>query len=222
MNTSRFSFGAMASLVLAFSAGAATETVDGITWTYTVSGGEASIFKGYDTAAIPTSTKGAIAIPAILGDCHVTSIGDWAFEGCSGLTDIWMPKSFENDTADMGIPSGCSVHFNHTVKLTLAECLDAPGLEFETEGGDYEAAANATAANGRPVWECYVADLDPADPDDNLVAGIEMVDGKPVVSILKGESPNRSYTVEGAPEPTGPWGEATDESRFFRIRVALP
>ena len=89
-------------------------------------------------------------------------------------------------------------------------------------GGDYEAAARATAANGRPVWECYVADLDPADPDADLVAGIEMVGGKPVVSIQKGESPNRTYTIQGAPVPGGPWGEVTEDSHFFRIKASLP
>ena len=88
--------------------------------------------------------------------------------------------------------------------------------------GDMEEAANATAANGRPVWECYVADLDPEDPESDLVAGIEMVDGKPVVSILKGESPDRTYKTQGAPEPGGPWGEVTEESRFFRVRADLP
>ena len=88
--------------------------------------------------------------------------------------------------------------------------------------GDMEEAANATAANGRPVWECYVADLDPEDPESDLVAGIEWVDGKPVVSILKGESPDRTYKTQGAPEPGGPWGEVTEESRFFRVKADLP
>ena len=34
--------------------------------------------------------------------------------------------------------------------------------------GDYEAAANATAANGRKVWACYVVGLDPTDPLDDF------------------------------------------------------
>ena len=87
---------------------------------------------------------------------------------------------------------------------------------------DYEAAAAATAANGRPVWECYVADLDPTDPDDDLVATIEMVDGEPVVSILSGESAERVYETQGAPTPTGPWGAVDENSRFFRVKVSLP
>ena len=42
-----------------------------------------------------------------------------------------------------------------------------PALLAEHSGG-YEAAANATAANGWKVWECYVAGLDPFDPLDGL------------------------------------------------------
>ena len=86
--------------------------------------------------------------------------------------------------------------------------------------GNYWTAVRAKAANGRPVWECYVADLDPEDPDDDLVAGIEMSDGAPRVWILKGESGKRNYEIQGAPAPNGPWGERDENSRFFRIRVA--
>ena len=41
--------------------------------------------------------------------------------------------------------------------------LDAhvPGIAHEAEA--YEAAAKATAANGRPVWACYALGLDPQD-----------------------------------------------------------
>ena len=87
----------------------------------------------------------------------------------------------------------------------------------------YEAAALATAANGRSVWECYVADLDPTNADDDLKVTIAMKpDGTPEVSILSGESPDRVYETQGAPEPGGPWGEVTEESRFFRVKVRLP
>lgn len=88
--------------------------------------------------------------------------------------------------------------------------------------GGYEAAAKATAANGRPVWECYVADLDPEDEDDDLVADIEMADGRPVVTILKGEKASRDYETQGAPAPGGPWGSPDANSRFFRVKVSLP
>ena len=74
---------------------AATEVVDGITWTYSVSkGGEATIEpKSYSSPAISTSTTGAIAIPSALGGHPVTSIGDSAFYNCSGLTSVTIPSS---------------------------------------------------------------------------------------------------------------------------------
>ena len=85
------------SLVLfaaAFCAQAATETVNGITWTYTVSNGKAEIYSGsYWTPAIPSSTTGAITIPSTLGGYPVTSIGDCAFYECSGLTSVTIPDS---------------------------------------------------------------------------------------------------------------------------------
>ena len=69
-----------------------TETVDGIIWNYVVSGGKATIYNG-SRAAIPTSTSGAVTIPSSLGGKPVTSIGGWAFYGCSGLTSVTIPDS---------------------------------------------------------------------------------------------------------------------------------
>lgn len=68
-----------------------TEVVDGIKWKYTVSGGEASVGGGSDAPAVPRSTAGAITIPSTLGGCPVTSIGEYAFYECSGLTSV-MPR----------------------------------------------------------------------------------------------------------------------------------
>ena len=76
----------------AFSLNAATEVVDGITWTYTVSGGKASVGGGNaSTPAVPKATTGAITIPTKLGGYGVTSIGSSAFDGCSKLTSVTIP-----------------------------------------------------------------------------------------------------------------------------------
>lgn len=80
-------------LVAALSVVADTETVDGIEWTYTVVSGKAKIYKGEWSAAIRTSTTGAITIPSSLGDCPVANIGDYAFYSCSGLTSVTIPSS---------------------------------------------------------------------------------------------------------------------------------
>jgi len=73
---------------------ALTATVDGLTWTYTVSNGLASVGGGSNSStAVPTTTTGAISIPTKLGGYTVTSIGDWAFVGCTELTEITIPAT---------------------------------------------------------------------------------------------------------------------------------
>jgi len=87
---------------------AATETVDGVTWSYTVSGNQATV-----TGASPC--VGEMTVPDMLGECPVTaieykaflqkneiskmtlpatvkSIGSYAFYSCSALTDINFPE----------------------------------------------------------------------------------------------------------------------------------
>ena len=63
-----------------------TEIVDGIEWTYSIVGETAQV----DGASPAT---GAITIPSNLGGRPVTSIGDGAFYGCSGLKSVTIPSS---------------------------------------------------------------------------------------------------------------------------------
>ena len=69
-----------------------TEVVDGITWTYTVSDGEASVGGTYSTAVSPM-VAGAIAIPSSFAGIPVTSIGTGAFNECYRLTSVTIPDS---------------------------------------------------------------------------------------------------------------------------------
>ena len=87
---------------------ALTETVNGITWTYTVSNGGASLAP----TAVSTSTSGAITIPSTLGGCPVTSIGAYAFSRCSGLTSVTIPA---------GVTSIGSCAFNYCSRLTSVD-----------------------------------------------------------------------------------------------------
>ena len=68
-----------------------TQTVDGIEWTYWVSGDTASL--GGDARAVSTNTTGAIVIPSTLGGYPVRSIGHYAFYCCRGLTRVTIPDS---------------------------------------------------------------------------------------------------------------------------------
>ena len=70
-----------------------TDPETGITWTYKVSNGKASvgIGAGY-SPAIPTSTVGVVTIPSAFCGYPVTSIGDHAFEDCNLLTSVTIPN----------------------------------------------------------------------------------------------------------------------------------
>ena len=81
---------------MTFCAEAATETVNGIEWTYSVKDGNASLESGYSASAIPKSISGAITIPSTLGGYPVTSIGYRAFSSCSSLTSVTIPNSITN------------------------------------------------------------------------------------------------------------------------------
>ena len=68
---------------------AETTIVDGVTWTYSVKGGEASV-----TKAKPA--KGELLIPPELDGYSVTSIGDSAFSRCSELASVIIPDGVTN------------------------------------------------------------------------------------------------------------------------------
>ena len=74
-----------------------TDPATGITWTYTVTGGKASVGGGSPgSQAVPGLTTGAIAIPEMLGGYAVTSIGNYAFNECSKLTSVTIPDGVTN------------------------------------------------------------------------------------------------------------------------------
>ena len=80
-----------------------TETVDGITWYYSVVNGVASL--GYRSGlydppphgrAISQDTEGTVTIPATLGGRPVKAMESGAFEECTKLSSIAMPNGVTN------------------------------------------------------------------------------------------------------------------------------
>ncbi len=71
----------------------------GYTWTYSINGDGAWIFKKYPgssslyIACVSPLPTGAVTIPSSLGGKPVTVIGECAFRSCSGLTSVTIPDS---------------------------------------------------------------------------------------------------------------------------------
>ena len=90
---------------------------------------------------------------------------------------------------------------------------------------DLVALWGTNAANGRTLHECYVAGLDPGDPDADLVAYIAMDEAsEPVITWAPDLTPDRVYTVVGRTNLTdNGWVVPTNEStRFYKVKAALP
>ena len=67
-----------------------------------------------------TDARGDVVIPFGIDDLPVTSIGDWAFAGCSRLTGMTIPDSvthiggaFEDCTKLMSVPCGKQKFLQH-------------------------------------------------------------------------------------------------------------
>ena len=102
-----------AAVAASFYASADTETVGDYTWTYRINGDTAHIEGTYsDMPGVPSipaispKPTGAVTIPSTLGGKPVASIGDGAFEDCSGLTSVTIPNSVTNICEDAF--NGCS------------------------------------------------------------------------------------------------------------------
>ena len=75
--------------------GTYTETIDGTTWTFVVSQGEASLGTGGwgNNSAVDSNTGGAITIPSELKGCPVTAIGTYAFYENTKISSVIIPDS---------------------------------------------------------------------------------------------------------------------------------
>ena len=141
--------------------------------------------------------------------------------GALGIVTYDLPPVTETQTTPVPVPYAW---------------LDAhvPGVAHESEA--YEAAAMATAANGRKVWECYVVGLDPQKMDEFKISAFPMkADGTPDFESITISPPQSKWNVQGATlrkmgkatlEDAGEWQTVTDENkadmRFFKVEVVLP
>lgn len=82
-----------AALLFAWGLRADTATVDGYTYTYSVTDGKVTIGTGetVKTAVSPKPT-GRLTVPSELGGYPVTGLGESAFYNCTGVTDVTIPN----------------------------------------------------------------------------------------------------------------------------------
>ena len=202
---------------------------------------------GLTSVAIPDSVTGigdyafaycrrleSVTIPA-----SVTSIGNGAFYNCSGLTTLYVPIAWKgtDKLESAGVPTGCTIlYFDPASREETSESpVPVPFAWLEgnasailaEHANDYEAAAAAPAANGRPVWECYVAGLGTTNAVEEFTTVIMFSNGVPKVSWVPdlnegGTKKEREYVVEGKPGMMEEWGKTNSASRFFRVKVVMP
>jgi hypothetical protein len=95
-----------------------------------------------------------------------------------------------------------------------------PGL---TGTNAYETVAGGTGANARPIWESYVAGLNPTSPVSQFIANIRISNGVELVTWAPDLRPNRVYTVLGKTNISDQgWGPTNTASRFYKVSVELP
>ena len=85
-------------LMTSFAASAYEWTdANGTVWSFTVSGSNATLFKGDDWACVDGVIPENLIIPSLVyhgeHSYTVTSIGSLAFNECSGLTSVTIPSS---------------------------------------------------------------------------------------------------------------------------------
>lgn len=84
---------AMAGAIIFASAIADTQTVDGVTWTYTVRDGEAVLGTGNSWQPAISPRPSSVTIPENLGGYPVREIGNAAFYGCQEIKEVKIPTS---------------------------------------------------------------------------------------------------------------------------------
>jgi len=122
-----------------------TDPDTGITWTYTVSEGEASVF------LIPQNTIGAITTPSTLGGCPVTSIGSAAFGGCSSLTSVSISEGVTSiDSYAFG---GCSSLKSVTIPPSVTN-VGEQAFAYCSELTSVTIPEGVTSISDFAFWDC--------------------------------------------------------------------
>jgi hypothetical protein len=185
-----------------------------------------------DTDMLEFSTNG-VTVAEISGFNGAAT--NWAFVTCAVTASPEYPATLrwrysrDHDGA-AGMDAGWLDEVSWTVTVahqthTRTTPVPVPFAWLDDHYGpqtDYETLAHGIGANGIPVWQSYVAYLDPTDPLSRFLADIHLDGTTPVITWEPNRSDIRNYTIEGTPALTEPWMVPTNAaSRFFRVKVEL-
>ena len=167
----------------------------------------------------------------LLGDSPCIDMGNNRY--ISGETDIRGNARIQNGIVDIGayeftLPTGLgNVPVEGTDAAVPVEWLGAYGCvdEDSTPASLQQVMAQA-GDNGMPLWQSWVAGLDPWNPDSQLMANIAVVGDEVEVSWmpdLSNAEPKRHYTVMGKTNLTDTaWViPVNEEHRFFKVTVTM-
>ncbi len=167
----------------------------------------------------------------LLGDSPCIDMGNNRY--VSGETDIRGNARIQNGIVDIGayeftLPTGLgNVPVEGTDAAVPVEWLGAYGCvdEDSTPASLQQVMAQA-GDNGMPLWQSWVAGLDPWNPDSQLMANIAVVGDEVEVSWtpdLSNAEPKRHYTVMGKTNLTDTaWViPVNEEHHFFKVTVTM-
>ena len=167
----------------------------------------------------------------LLGDSPCIDMGNNRY--VSGETDIRGNARIQNGIVDIGayeftLPTGLgNVPVEGTDAAVPVEWLGAYGCvdEDSTPASLQQVMAQA-GDNGMPLWQSWVAGLDPWNPDSQLMANIAVVGDDVEVSWtpdLSNAEPKRHYTVMGKTNLTdSAWViPVNEEHHFFKVTVTM-
>ena len=154
------------------------------------------MFGDYDCAISPNPT-GAVTVPSMLGGYPVTSIGECAFWGCSGLTSVTMPDSVTSigDYAFRDCQSLKQLAVPESVTSYGVGCFDGtPALYRAAFGGSTGGGAQPSVTTiVQKVESPYALTNAPADraiasvtvDDDCAIDEFVLKDGKVFDAVLR-------------------------------------
>ena len=180
---------------------------------------------------------------------NVVRIASSAFRNCNALETLYLPSRLKDAGRPDGVPADAVIIYYDDESVLSGsstattpvpvphEWLDRWTALLAASGGDYETFGNASAANGRAVWECYVLGLNPENGDatnEFRIVSLPMkADGTLDLGKFAFEPPQTHWNVlgaravvKGAATLDAEFVPVTEQNkssfRFFKVEVELP